>query len=98
MTEAEAVTRILDRCAELGLLAHHDPDARKSKGSPGFPDLVIAGVKGLMFIEMKLDSFSKVSSMQTTWRHTLKASGQTAEIFTVAELPGVLDMIEELAQ
>lgn len=97
MTEYEAVQRILDRCRELGILCHHCDDSTRCSGTPGLPDIIVAGVKGLMFIEMKKDSFSKVSTMQVTWRHTLKASGQNADIYCVAELSGVLDMLEDLA-
>jgi hypothetical protein len=97
MTENEAIKRILDRCDELGLLAHHDSDSRKVQGTPGFPDVVVAGTDGLMWIEMKEDSFSKISSAQVTWKYTLKSSGQNADIYTTADLPMILDMLEELA-
>lgn len=96
MTEYEAVQEILGRCAALGIQAHHCNDSRHCQGS-GFPDLVIASVHGLIFIEMKLDSFSTSKPKQTTWRHVLRASGVAALQMTVAQLPEILGMLDELA-
>lgn len=93
MTEEQFLARLIDLCESSGYLYHHCMDGRKCMG-PGFPDLVIASTSGLVFIETKKNSFSKVSKAQVTWRHTLKASGQVMEMFTIAELGVALDLIE----
>jgi len=52
MTEAELMERVRRMCDALQLHAFHVRDSRGSWG-PGFPDLVIAGPRGLLFRECK---------------------------------------------
>ena len=93
MTHDEAIEAIIRLAERKGMLYHTCLDSRKCKGA-GFPDIVIASPEGLIFVEMKLNSFSKVSSAQVCWKYTLKASGQNADIYTTADIGMVLDMIE----
>lgn len=58
-------------CDELGLLWHHDPDSRRGVGSPGFPDLVVAGPGGFMIAELKSGN-GRMSREQIRWRACLQ--------------------------
>lgn len=69
MTETELMEKIRSACKDLGLLAFHDYDSRRSWG-PGFPDLVVAGPRGVIFRECK-DMRNQLSPDQRKWRHML---------------------------
>lgn len=51
MNEADFQRRVTDYCDHLGLKWHHETDSRRSKA--GFPDLVIVGPGGVVFLELK---------------------------------------------
>jgi len=51
----------------------------------GLPDLIIASTKGVIFAELKQHSMSVVKPEQTTWAHTLRASGQHYRRWTIAD-------------
>ncbi|HEY1622131.1 MAG TPA: hypothetical protein VGG25_31225 [Streptosporangiaceae bacterium] len=70
MTEAQLLARVTGLCEELGLLWHHCNDARRCTGPDGFPDLVIAGQRGVMFAELKSAS-GETSAGQDLWLWTL---------------------------
>lgn len=54
MSEAELMELIRNECIERNLIAFHCPDSRRSRlWTPGFPDLVIAGPRGVLFRECK---------------------------------------------
>lgn len=53
-----------------GLLVHWCQDSRKCHGTPGFPDLTIAGPGGLIFAECKMPD-SETSPYQDLWGHTI---------------------------
>jgi hypothetical protein len=97
ISEYEAVQRLLDYARDLGILAHHCNDSRYCQGN-GMPDVIAAGPRGVAFIEIKTDSFSRVRPEQTSWHHMLRASGQQAWILTIAELPAAFDILESIAQ
>lgn len=73
MTEAELMEHVRLLCKELGLLAFHDHDSRRSWG-PGFPDLVIAGPGGLIFREVK-NAVNSLSPEQRRWGSVLSQAG-----------------------
>jgi hypothetical protein len=49
--------------------------ANRAQGTGGFPDLVIAGPRGVIFREVKPTRFDHLRPHQTTWRYRLVASG-----------------------
>jgi hypothetical protein len=73
MSEAELMESIRVIVRDLGLLAYHAHDARKSWG-PGFPDLVVTGRAGVLFRECKTESGS-LSAEQRSWGQALQATG-----------------------
>ena len=70
MTEDQLLAEVTALCDRLGLLWHHDPDSRRSKGTKGFPDLVIAGPHGIIFAELKSED-GDTSADQDRWLWTL---------------------------
>lgn len=54
----------------MGLLVHWCPDSRRCVGRRGFPDLVIAGPRGLLFREVKMED-GDTSPDQDLWAWTL---------------------------
>lgn len=74
MTEAELMEHIRALVKDLGLLAFHAADSRRSWGR-GFPDLVIAGRGGCIFREVKTESGS-LPAEQHRWGQALTDAGQ----------------------
>lgn len=64
MKEAEFATRIEDTANLLHLRWHHETDSRRSKA--GFPDYVIVGPYGILFLEIKATK-GRVSPQQQAW-------------------------------
>ena len=83
MTEAELMEFIRAAVKNLGLLAYHAHDARKSWG-PGFPDLVVVGRGGCIWREVKTESGS-LSPEQRQWGDALKRAGQNWRIWRPAD-------------
>ena len=73
MTESQLQASILDLARTHRLLAFHVRDSRKSIGV-GFPDLVLAGVGGVLFRELKNETLQPTPE-QMTWLGTLEAGG-----------------------
>lgn len=80
MTEEQLVDQITEQADSFGLLWHHCPDSRWCNGSRGFPDLLIAGRRGLLVPEVKLPH-KTLSPGQVTWKYTLLASGQPWQLW-----------------
>lgn len=69
-THGQLQRDVEDLCDQLGLLWHHDVDARLSRGTKGFPDLVIAGPRGLVMAELKSED-EDTTAEQDAWGWTL---------------------------
>lgn len=81
MSERELKTLIMTLCRRLELSAHHQRPGRNAagrifdqiEGQPGFPDLVIAGVRGrILFAELKRQT-EKLNPHQVVWADRLPA-------------------------
>lgn len=69
---------------DAGFLAHHSWDSRKSSG-PGFPDIVMVHpVAGVIFLELKSGTTSKLDKNQRQWRDELRNAG--ARHWTIREV------------
>ncbi len=79
MTEGQLQASILDLCRVHRLLVFHIRDSRKNIGM-GFPDLVIAGVGGTVFRELKNNTLQPTPE-QMTWLATLAEGGQDAALW-----------------
>lgn len=96
LTEAEFQQQITDYCDWLHLTWHHETDSRKSK--KGFPDLVIVGIGGVAFLELKSEK-GKVRPDQQEWIDALKMAqgGHVAYIVRPSQWEGVRHMLHRLA-
>jgi hypothetical protein len=79
MTESQLQLSILDLARRHRLLAFHVRDSRKSLGV-GFPDLVLCGVGGVLFRELKNDVLQPTPE-QMCWLGTLDAGGADAALW-----------------
>ena len=78
VTEAELLASVLELARLLGIFAYHTHDSRRSQA--GFPDLVLAGNRGLVFAELKSES-GRLSREQVAWRWQLEVLGQAYRIW-----------------
>ena len=96
MTEQHLLGAVLELARILGVLAHHEPDSRRS--DPGFPDLVLAGKRGVVFAELKTED-GQLSRAQTSWRWRLIASGASWFLWRPANLESgeILEVLRAIA-
>lgn len=81
MKESELQRKVIETCNWLGLRHYHTFDSRKS--AAGFPDLVIVGPLGVLFVELKSDK-GLVSPQQEAWVADLERAGAEAFIIRPA--------------
>lgn len=93
MSEAQFQQRILDYCALRGLLVFHDNDSRRN--TAGFPDLVIAGSRGVIFAELKTDT-GRVSVDQERWLLKLRQSHQAAYVWRPSHWQTIVERLETI--
>jgi hypothetical protein len=84
MTEAELQRRVIDLARQHGVRVFHSGDSRRDTGR-GFPDLVLCGLHGVVFAELK-DGGGTLSHEQATWKHALLASAQSWVLWRPADL------------
>lgn len=84
MTENELQEAVRALCRDLRLHVFHAHDSRRSWGS-GFPDLVIAGLGGVLFRELKTTSGAH-SGAQRSWHYVLVAAGADSATWRPADL------------
>lgn len=88
MTESQLQYSILDLAKLHGLLVHHcRPAVMRSgkwatpvQGNAGFCDLVIAGLGGVIFRELK-GATAQPTDAQMRWLGTLEAAGADAKVW-----------------
>lgn len=78
MTEEQLQASVLDLAKALGMLAYHTHDSRRS--AAGFPDLVLAGTRGVIFAELK-SAGGTMRPEQTNWKYMLIAGGQRWRLY-----------------
>lgn len=78
MNHAELQTEVVERCHELRLHVHH---CRMIESQAGFPDLVIIGVGGVLWRELKVPP-DQLSGIQSALGYTLKAAAQDWAVWT----------------
>lgn len=84
MTEAELMEAIRAMVNDLGLLAFHAADSRRSWGR-GYPDLTIVGRGGTIWHECKTEAGS-LSPEQRQWGEALKRAGQNWAVWRPRDL------------
>jgi hypothetical protein len=75
---------VLELAGSLELHCHSCPDSRQCHGDPGLPDLIIVGVRGVIWAELKTGG-GRLSGPQQNWRYTLQASGQKWRLYQPAD-------------
>ncbi|MGE9348668.1 VRR-NUC domain-containing protein [Isoptericola variabilis] len=85
MSEAALQTRVLGLARELGWMAYHTHDSRRSQ--PGFPDLVLLHAKrgGQVVAELKTER-GRVSTEQHRWLAEFRGCGVEAHVWRPADL------------
>ena len=84
MPEAELMEAVRAMVRDLGLLAFHAADSRRSWGR-GYPDLTIVGRGGTIFRECKTEAGS-LSPEQRQWGGALKRAGQNWAVWRPRDL------------
>lgn len=83
MTERELDNGVRAICRDLRLHRYHTWDSRKSDS--GFPDLVIAGLGGVLFRELKRESATPTIRQQQ-WLDILAAGGMDIGVWRPSDL------------
>ena len=89
MTEDQLLTNVLDAARKLGWRSVHFRPAKTEKGwrtavqgdGKGFPDLVLANGRRLLFVELKSER-GKPSAEQDIWLAVLRVSGVAGPVQT----------------
>ncbi len=91
LTEREFQTLVVALAKRLGYLVYHTHDSRKSEA--GFPDLVLAGGKLTLFIELKAEK-GTVSAAQQKWLDALSGSGSAVYLWFPRHWPLIEKVLE----
>lgn len=85
MTEAALQVRVIALARQLGYLAYHTHDSRRSQ--PGYPDLHLVSVKrGVsLFRELKRER-GRISAAQQAWLVALRAAGADVGVWRPTDL------------
>jgi hypothetical protein len=84
VNHTELLVEVQDLLENHGLVWHYCRDSRRCNGTPGLPDLVIAG-QYVLFAELKGDG-DTMSSGQTSWKWVLLAAGARHAVWTSRDL------------
>lgn len=87
MTHDQMLDEVIDRCRARGLLYHNCINGRQCRATPGLPDLIVAGIWGAAFLEIKTQR-AGLSADQGLWYHTLTAAGQIVTVVREEHLTG----------
>ena len=101
-TEDELLTAIVDAAQYQGWQVHHTrrSDLGIVQGDPGFPDLVLARLGFVLFLELKADA-GRPTTAQTEWINALGASDfgpgrrHVAMVVYPRDLDRVLEMLRD---
>lgn len=105
MSEADLQTQVIQTALWHRLLVHHcrpgmTRDGRwatQISGTPGFPDLVIAGPGGVAFVELKSGK-GRLSADQKQWLNDLAEAGMETHVWRPDDFPHrVTPVLERLA-
>lgn len=93
MSEAEFQKRITDYCDWLDLKWYHNPDSRRS--NKGWPDLVIAGPRKVIFVELKTE-VGRITREQAEWHVSLRNAGCALFVWRPGDWPEVQRVLARL--
>jgi hypothetical protein len=87
MKERQFLEQVYGICAKAGVTVHHCNDARRCHGN-GLPDLILIGVNGVLWREVKSQYDVNLRPVQTAVLWTLRAARQDARVWTEQDLDG----------
>jgi hypothetical protein len=93
--EKDFQKKVTDLCDYLHLKWHHETDSRRSK--KGFPDLLIAGPGGVLFVELK-SAKGKTTAEQEEWLDKLDQAGATVYVWRPADFEDAALILKQLAR
>jgi hypothetical protein len=85
VTESDYLADVYEICKDAGVSVHHCNDSRHCHGA-GFPDLLLIGVRGILFREVKASATDRPRPEQTAILWLLRAAGQDAEVWNATDL------------
>jgi hypothetical protein len=83
MSEGDVERQVRHIAADLGLLAYHTHDSRRSHS--GWPDWVLSGKCGVIFRELKRQD-GKPTRAQQEWLDALTAAGMDAAVYRPSDV------------
>lgn len=83
MSEDDLMGHITHLCRDLGLLAYHTHNSRRS--TSGYPDWHIVGPAGSLFRECK-DETRKTTAAQDVWISRLRSAGHDVDVWRPRDL------------
>ena len=93
LSEKDFQAQIVELAEKIGWRKYHTYDSRRS--DPGFPDLVLALVPRLIFVECKLDkASSKLTQNQRDWLEILKLCGQEVYVWRPSDWDTIVKVLE----
>lgn len=95
LSEAVFQTRVVELARWLRLRVFHSGDSRRDLCA-GFPDLVIVGPEGTVFVELKTNT-GRVRPEQTTWLHALEHAGQNTFVWRPRDWAAINRALHALA-
>jgi hypothetical protein len=84
LNESELQAQVIAMCDDLGLYVFHSTDPKRDIGT-GFPDLVICGMNGHVFVELKTNS-GQLRTNQVRWRNRLTYANAPYALWTPRQL------------
>lgn len=104
LSENDLLRWVLDLAPRYQILAYHARPAQVGKegrwvtaqdGDTGFPDLVLAGRRGVVFAELKTEK-GRVGLNQKAWIDRLAKSGQRVYVWRPSNRDEILDVMGEI--
>jgi G:T-mismatch repair DNA endonuclease (very short patch repair protein) len=95
VNEKELLQQVIDAASLLHLLAYHAHDSRRS--AAGFPDVVIAGRTGVLYVELKT-KHGRPTREQKTWLDALKTAGAEVWLVRPDGLYALVDRMKRLGR
>ena len=80
MSESELLRIVTKMARSLNLRVYHTINSKKNVTSNGFPDLVLVGDGGVMFVELKTEK-GIVSDAQYEWGEALGRAGARFDVW-----------------
>lgn len=86
MRELDYLTAVYTIASDAAVRVHHCCVSWRCEGENGFPDLVLVGIHGVLFREIKASYSDRPSPEQTAWLWLLKAAGADADVWNSEDL------------